>query len=152
MAKSNGVFPALRKSLLILAAALSFLVCLVTLGIILTPILAVSVVLLMWNREGARRVLPQRHKSIVIGAVLLILLASLFPPYREAKLDSEGALIGTYTEWEFNRPLIDLIESVTNDKPVEVIEYMPRHDIIRIEIIGILALAGAAYLITKKRQ
>jgi hypothetical protein len=106
----------------------------------------------MMKKGGDRSESAKSLKIIAVTAVFLILLVSLFPPYWEGKLDAEGNLIGKSTKWDFNRHLKDLIESVTEGDPVEMIEYMPRHDIIRIEILVILALAGAAYLLTRKRH
>ena len=130
---------------------LGFLIGLVTLGILITPIVTSFVVLIMMKRGGKRRAIAKSAEIIVIIGVLLILLAGLFPPYRESRLDAEGNLIGTHTKWEFNKHLEDLIESITQGYPVEMIEYTRRNDILGIEIIGILALAGSAYLISKKR-
>jgi hypothetical protein len=65
----------------------------------------------MMKSGGERRAIAKPLKNIVITAVLLILAAGLFPPYREAKVDAEGNLIGTNTKWEFNKHLVDLILS-----------------------------------------
>lgn len=152
LGKFISAFPALKAIFITLAALIGFLVGLATLGIVVTPIIAVIVVLIMIKKGGERREIAKSLKIIVIAAVFFILLVGLFPPYWEGKLDAEGNLIGTFTKWDFNRHLKDLIESVTEGDPVEMIEYMPRHDILRIEILVILALAGTAYLVTRKRH
>jgi hypothetical protein len=152
LAKLKSAFPAFRTIIVAVAVVLGFLIGLATLGISVTPIMASLVVLIMMKKGGERREIAKSLKIIVIAAVILILLVGLFPPYWEGKLDAEGNLIGTFTKWDFNRHLKDLIESVTEGDPIEMIEYMPRHDVQRIEILVILAVAGAAYLITKKRH
>lgn len=152
MAGFSKAFPALKAIIIAATAVMGFLIGLVTLGICVTPIMASLVVLIMMKKGGERRAIAKSLKIIVIAAVFFILLVGLFPPYWEGKLDAEGNLIGTFTKWDFNRHLKDLIESVTEGDPVEMIEYMPRRDILRIGILVILALAGAAYLITKRRH
>lgn len=131
---------------------MGFLVGLVTYGIVITPIVASLVMLIMMKRGGERRAIAKSHRNIVIAVVFLILAAGIFPPYWEAKFDTEGQLISRFTRWEFNKNIKGLIESITEDKPVEMIGYMPRRGILWIEIIGILTMAGAAYLTTKKRH
>jgi hypothetical protein len=141
-----------QKAIVMVAAVLSFLVGLLTLGIIMTFVLAGAVMRLTMKKGGGRVGVTKAQMVIIMTAVLLILMAGLFPPYWEAKIDEEGRLYGKYTKWEFNQNLRDLIESVIENRSPEMISYMRRDSLLVIEIFGILALAGGALLITKKGQ
>ena len=129
-----------------IAALLSFVAGLVTLGITLTLILTSVVMLITMKKGGGKVGMTQTRKIIVASAVFLVLLAGLFPPYWVGKVDEEGRLVGKMTRWEFNRQFKDLLESVIEKRPLEMITDMRRDDLIIIEISMILILAGAAYV------
>ncbi|MBE3145310.1 MAG: hypothetical protein IMZ61_15535 [Planctomycetes bacterium] len=139
-----------QKTIVMVAAVLSFLAGLLTLGITMTLVLAAAVMLLTMKKGGGGVGITRAQMIIVMTAVILILMAGLFPPYWEAKIDEEGRLYGKYTKWEFNQNLRDLIESVIEKRSPEMISYMRRDSLLLIEFFGILALAGGALLIIKK--
>lgn len=127
-----------------------------TLGIVLTPIIAICVVLIMMKKGGERRAIAKSHKNIVVAAVFMLLLAGLFPPYQEAEVDEKGELTGWHIKWAFNKDFQDLIDPqyyINPDgwKSLVISEYATARTIQLIEIFGILVLSGAALVITKKR-
>ena len=152
MTNLKKTIPALQATIVTVAAVLGFLVGLLTLGIVLTLSLASLVTLTIMKKGGDRRAVGRSQKIIVIAAAFFILVAALFPPYWEANIDAGGNLIGKHTKWEFNKNTRELIESVIEDRPVEMISFMRRDSLLLIEILGILALAGAALLVTKKAK
>jgi len=96
------------------------------------------------------------QKVIVIAAIFLIIIASLFPPYKEPELNDRGELTGWHVKWEFNKNLRDLInppiyESPDGWKSIEMWEYIDFTALKYLEILGIVVLAGVAFLINKKR-
>jgi hypothetical protein len=140
-----------QKAIVMVAAVLSFLIGLFSLGIILTFVLTGAVMLITMKKGGGRVGITKTQMVIVITAVILILMAGLFPPYWAAKIDGEGHLYGKYTKWEFNKTTRDLIGSEIENRPGEMISYLRRDSLLSIEIFGILVLAGAAVLITKNK-
>jgi hypothetical protein len=109
------------------------------------------------NSSGWEIVLrmTKSQKTIVIAAAVLIVAVKLFPPYWEARLDSKGELAGIYIKWDFNKNLRDMIDPPYHIGPdgwksVEIWEYTTADDILGIEYLLVLILAGTAFLIAKK--
>ncbi|HCS49940.1 MAG: hypothetical protein A2W03_02395 [Candidatus Aminicenantes bacterium RBG_16_63_16] len=156
MARFSKALPALKAIFITLAALIGFLVGLGTLGIVVTPIIAIFVVLITMKKGGERRAIAKSRKIIVVATVFMLLLAGLFPPYKEAEVDEKGELTGWHIKWAFNKDFQDMIDPqyyVNPDgwKSLVISEYATARQIQLIEIFGILVLAGAALVITRKR-
>jgi hypothetical protein len=103
--------------------------------------------------------MTKTQKIIVMVAAVLIFLAVVYPPYNRIRKTTRGDTVNTqiiYLAWGFAfsktfQPKSGLSEysdgSLGNRNDYSKI----RFDILSLEIFGILVLAGAAYLITKKR-
>jgi len=84
--------------------------------------------------------MTNKQKTIVLVAAILIVAAILYPPFYSNYSKGEWTYAGS--GWMF-------IGKLVKDYP----RYFPkvRFDILGLEILGILVLAGAALLISKKR-
>jgi len=98
------------------------------------------------------------QRKIVVAAAVLIILACLFPPYREGEVNDKGELTGWHVKWEFDKNLRDLINPPVYVNPntgahsIMIWEYMDMRGLQHLEILGILVLAGAGFLISKNKQ
>jgi hypothetical protein len=90
--------------------------------------------------------MTKAQKIVVLAAAGLILIAFLFPPYKEGEVDEKGELTGWHVKWAFNKNMRDLI-----NPPYEIWEYATAPEIQCIEVFGIIVLAGAAFLIMNKK-
>ena len=106
--------------------------------------------------------LNKAQRKIVIAAAVLIIIAFSFPPYKDCTFNEKGEWIGKcHIEWAFNKSLRDasrdLISGIkglfssTMTFDSIYINYPLMRRLLWAEISGILVLAGAALLITKKR-
>lgn len=143
MARFSKAFPALKAIVITLAALIGFLVY----GIVVTPIIAIFVWLIMMKMGREKRDIAKSRKIIVVAALFMLFLAGLFPPYQQAEVDEKGELTGWHIKWAFNKNLRDLMDP---EYSFVISEYATVRQIQLIEIFGILVLAGAALLITKK--
>jgi hypothetical protein len=98
------------------------------------------------------------HK-IIAAAMLLVLITGFFPPYYVLELNEEGKIDGWHIKWEFSKDLRDLINGQEGFKtpdgkalPLIEIDDMYALETLRYEIFGILVLAGAGLMITKKKK
>jgi hypothetical protein len=105
--------------------------------------------------------MTKAQKIIVITAGILILIASLFPPYRDCPFNDKGEWIGKcYVKWEFNKDFQDMIRSIKDisfrSSGIEFelmhIEYPLMRQLLFLEIGGVLILAGAALLIVRNAK
>jgi hypothetical protein len=95
--------------------------------------------------------MAKTQKIIVLAAAVLIIVAILFPPYWDYIIDRQGHIMGARTKWEFNRQLASIINDISSGNWMFAwYEYRVRRGLFTIEILGILVLAGAALLITKR--
>ena len=103
--------------------------------------------------------MTKAQKIIVMAAAGLIVIAFLFPPYKDCPFNEKGEWIGKcYIKWEFNRTLRDMIDDIkqTSFKSsgmtfgIMEINYPLMRRLLFLEIFGVVVLAGAALLITKK--
>jgi hypothetical protein len=104
--------------------------------------------------------LTKTQRMIPVAAALLILVALLFPPYKECPFNDKGEWTGTcYVKWTFNKSLLDSIRSIKDtswkSSGIEFgsmeINYPLMRQLLWTEILGIIVPAGAALLFTKKR-
>lgn len=104
--------------------------------------------------------MTKAQKIIVLAAAVLILIAFLFPPYKECPFNEKGEWIGKcYIKWAFNKSLQDWIRSIKDiswkssrmEFGMMEINYPLMRRLLFVEIFGILVLAGAGLLISKKR-
>ena len=104
--------------------------------------------------------MTKTQKIIVLAAAVLIIIAFLFPPYRECPFNEKGEWIGKcYIKWAFNKNIQDIIRSETSLTSsggirfsIMEVEYPLMQRLLYLEIFGILVLAGGALLITKNRR
>jgi hypothetical protein len=97
--------------------------------------------------------MTKTQKIIVLAAAVLIVAAVLFPPYWDYIIDKQGHITGARTKWEFNRQLASIIDDISSGNWMFAWYEIPvRRGLFTIEILGILVLAGAGLLITKKRS
>ena len=124
--------------------------------IIMIPVLAGAVLLVIMKKraDGVTRA----QKIIVITAMLFVLIIGFFPPFYVPELNEASKITGWHVRWEFNKDLRDLLkgQEIMNTSDGKVwtlynIEYMYAIETLRLEVFGILVLAGAALLIAKKR-
>lgn len=104
--------------------------------------------------------MPKLNKTqikVILIAGALLLIASLFPPYYYPEFNDKGEITGTQIKWEFNKDLRDSVNPPLYKNPetgwtsIIISEYADVSWLIRLEICGILVLAAAALLITRKR-
>lgn len=127
--------------------------------IIMIPVLAGAVLLITMKKRGGQTAIAKAQKIIVITAMLMVLIIGLFPPYYVPELNEAGKITGWHIRWEFSKDLRDLLKGPdmieTPDGKVWHlinINYMYGIETLRLEIVGILVLAGAGLLITKKKK
>jgi len=102
--------------------------------------------------------LNKTQKKIVLIAGALLLIAWHFPPYYEAEVNDKGELTGSHIKWEFNKDLRDAIKPdwyvnpETGWKSIAIWEYANVVWLWELEFFGILVLAAAALLVTKKAK
>jgi hypothetical protein len=90
--------------------------------------------------------MTKTQKIIVLAAAVMIIAAVLYPPCNLITMfpaDDGPKLILSYSGWNWITRLLDNNEH-------QVTAYV-RFDILSLEIFGILVLAGAGLLITKKK-
>ena len=97
------------------------------------------------------------QKIIVMAAAVLIILAILFPPYTELQVNDKNELTGKWhVEWTFNKDLRDIIHDFkgvfSGQFRLINAEYPLMRRLLFYEIFGILVLAGAAFVITRKAK
>ena len=94
-------------------------------------------------------------------AVMLIIVANLFPPYWDYLGDSQGNVIGARTKWELNRGLLSAIDDIRSGRVglnkglgygFRILEFPLRRGLLALETGGIVALAAVALLVTKKKE
>lgn len=107
------------------------------------------------NTEAKRgRIMAQ--EAIILAAALMIVLAILFPPCNKFALSSKTLKIdktGTGWAWILNtKEHGDFAWGAYKLSKLDAAFPEIRYDILGSEIFGILVLAGAALLITKKRR
>jgi len=101
--------------------------------------------------------MTKAQKIIVVAATLLIIIAWLFPPYWEVDVDKDGKFTGKFV-WKFDQSLRDIIKGPEETKDSDGRtwiwhwSYPKAGGLLLLEISGILILAGAGLLITKKRS
>jgi hypothetical protein len=129
--------------------------------ITMIPLFACAILLFLIKKGGGRSGTTNAQTFIVITALLLVLISGLFPPYYVPEYNEAGKIVCWHVEWEFNKDLHDLLKghgvSETPDgilMHLHFIEanYMYAIETQRLEIFGILVLAGVGILITKKRS
>lgn len=107
--------------------------------------------------------LTKTQKIIVISAAVLITITILFVPYRtiESTLEMTSPIdnriitqirtIDAGYDLIFSLALAQSIKSTEDDLRIVSQKTIIQFDILSLEIFGILVLAGAAFLVTKKR-
>jgi hypothetical protein len=100
--------------------------------------------------------MTKTQKIIVLVAAVLIVIIWLFPPYWEGEVDSKGKLAGIFLRWDFNRNLRDLLNPpyyIGPDgwKSLEIMEYTTAEDLLVIEYLIVLIIAGTAGYIVKAK-
>ena len=112
------------------------------------------------KKETGQAGMNKKQKIIVLAAIGLIVIAFLFPPYKECPINEKGEYVGTcYIQWEFNRDLRRMIDgfrriSLSSSRLqfglMDIYDPI-MHRLLYGEILVILVLAGAALIITKER-
>jgi hypothetical protein len=106
---------------------------------ILVLVMAGTAFLITKKRGSAGKGMTLTRKVIIIGAALLIIFAVMYPPYY-SELTSDN-WIWINPGWKF---IVNLVDHPTKAPKI-------RFDILTFEIFGILVVAGAAFLVSKKR-
>jgi hypothetical protein len=126
--------------------------------IIMIPILAGAVILFKMKKGNRHPRIIRAQTIIVITSMLLVLIAGLFPPYSVLEFNEVGDIVGWHAKWEFSKDLRDLLKGQETMKTPDGIvmglyniDYMYATETLRLEIFGILVLAGAAIMIAKRR-
>jgi hypothetical protein len=106
--------------------------------------------------SGNPRIVTRTQKIIVITAVLISVIAWLFPPYWKGMTDDNGNLIGKYLKWEFNKNLSDMIDppyfmSSDGRKVLGIWEYPTADSVLGIEFLFIVVVTGVGLFIARKR-
>lgn len=97
--------------------------------------------------------MTKAQKIIVLAAAVLIIAAVLFPPYWDYIIDKQGHITGARTKWAFSRQLTGIMDDISSGNWMFTWYEIPvRREVFTIEISGILVLAGAACLVTKRRR
>lgn len=92
--------------------------------------------------------MTKTQKVIVLATAALIIATFLYPPYYYFSRSAENNMTNlTYSGWDW----IFHVNKTTFDNPYFHF-YRIRFDIMSLEILGVLVLSGAAFLVTKKRK
>jgi hypothetical protein len=112
--------------------------------------------LLLFFRRKLAPGLNRLQKAIVVAATILVMIAWLFPPYREPVFDDLHKMTGIRTKWRFDRYMRDTIEpqhykSADGLWTFVLIEYDAWRELQLLEIGGILSICGAALFVFRKK-
>jgi hypothetical protein len=97
--------------------------------------------------------MTKTQKIIILAAAVLIILSLLYPPYyaiNRLSDDLKGLIVKSGWGWISMINRIDKYPFEATGNMV-ITNYKIRFDVLSLEIFGILVLAGAAHLTTKKR-
>src|SRR4030042_1569195 len=90
--------------------------------------------------------MTKTQKIIVIAMVVLFALAGFFPPQYSGVFDSDGKVVKAVLKWGLNNKIFELFKGRLSVTP----QHNNFADIFILEILGILVISTAAFLIAKK--